>query len=228
MQCSGVDLSTATLSDACSRLGVRPRSIALRSLIEGTRIAGPAVTVRHVGSVDVFLEAIGEAPRGAVLVADNGGRLDEACIGDLVGIEAQVAGLSGIVVWGLHRDSLGLRELGIPVFSLGAMANGPMRLDPRVEPTFGEAQMGDFIVTDGDVVVADDDGVLFFPSERYDDIVAAAIDLRDIEAEQARRVKAGVSLRDQFQFAAYLERRRSDPARTFREHLRDLEAEIEV
>ncbi|MBV8198617.1 MAG: RraA family protein [Candidatus Eremiobacteraeota bacterium] len=228
MRCSAGDLSTAIFSDACLRLGIRPRSISLRSLIEGTRIAGPAVAVRHVGSVDVFLEAIGEAPRGAILAIDNGGRLDEACIGDLVGIEAQAAGLSGIVVWGLHRDSRELRELRIPVFSLGTMANGPVRLDPRVEPTFGEARMGDFLVTNGDAVVADDDGVLFFPGERYDEIVAAAIDLRDVEAEQARRVKAGVSLRDQFRFAAYLERRRSDPARTFRDHLRDLKAEIEV
>jgi regulator of RNase E activity RraA len=210
------------------RVGVRPRCIALRSLIEGTRIAGLALTVRHFGSVDVFLEAIDKAPRGAVLVIDNGGRLDEACIGDLVGIEAQAAGLNGIVVWGLHRDSRELRDLQVPVFSLGAMANGPMRLDPRTEPTFGEAWMGDFLVTDGDVVVADDDGALFFPVERYDEIVAAAIGVRDVEAEQALRVKAGSSLRDQFRFADYLERRRSEPGRTFRDHLRDLEGEIEV
>ena len=222
------DLSTANLSDACLRVGVQPRCIALHSLIEGTRIAGWAVTVRHVGSVDVFLEAISQAPRGAILVIDNGGRLDEGCIGDLVGVEAQAAGLSGIVVWGLHRDSRELRELRMPVFSLGALANGPMRLDPRVDPTFGEAQINDFRVTDGDAVVADDDGALFFPLERYGEIVAAAIGVRDVEAEQARRVKAGASLRDQFRFAAYLERRRSDPDRTFRDHLRDLKGEIEV
>ena len=223
-----IDLSTANLADACLRVGVRPRCIALRSLIEGTRIAGPAVTVRHVGSVDVFLEAIDRAPRAAILVIDNGGRLDEACIGDLVVVEAQAAGLSGIVVWGLHRDSRELRELRMPVFSLGAIANGPLRLDPRVEPTFGEAQITDFLVTDGDAVVADDDGALFFPLERHDEIVAAAIGVRDVENEQALRVKAGVSLRDQFGFAAYLERRKSDPDRTFRDHLRDLKAEIEV
>jgi 4-hydroxy-4-methyl-2-oxoglutarate aldolase len=222
------DLSTSNLSDGCLRVGVHPRCIALSSLIEGTRIAGRAVTVRHVGSVDVFLEAIGDAPPGAILVIDNGGRLDQACIGDLVGIEAQSAGFNGIVIWGLHRDSRELRELRIPLFSLGALANGPMQLEPRLEPTFGQARMGDFLVTDGDVVVADDDGVLFFPGERCDEIVAAAVGVRNIEAEQARRVKAGVTLRDQFRFAAYLERRRSDPDRTFREHLRDLEGEIEV
>jgi regulator of RNase E activity RraA len=40
-----------------------------------------------------------------VLVVDNGGRLDEACAGDLVALEAQAAGLEGLVIWGLHRDT---------------------------------------------------------------------------------------------------------------------------
>jgi len=222
------DLSTANFSDACVRLRVRPRCVALRSLIEGTRVAGHVVAVRHFGSVDVFLEAIDKAPRDAVMVIDNGGRLDEACIGDLVGIEAQGAGFRGIVVWGTHRDSRELRELRMPIFSLGAVAIGPMRLDARVEPTFGEARIGDFLVTDGDLVVADDDGAVFIPGDRYDEIAEAAIRIRDVEAEQARRAKAGTTLRDQFSFARYLERRRSAPDLTFRDHLRDVESEIEV
>ena len=57
---------------------------------------------RHAGSVDVFLEAFDRAAPGDVLVADNGGRLDEACIGDLIALEAQTAGLAGMVVWGLQ------------------------------------------------------------------------------------------------------------------------------
>ena len=43
---------------------------------------------RHYGSVDVFLEALSSAGPGDVLVIDNGGRTDEACIGDLVALEA--------------------------------------------------------------------------------------------------------------------------------------------
>jgi regulator of RNase E activity RraA len=53
----------------------------------------------------VFLEALGSAGYGDVLVVDNGGRADEACVGDLVVLEAQAAGVSGMVVWGLHRDT---------------------------------------------------------------------------------------------------------------------------
>jgi 4-hydroxy-4-methyl-2-oxoglutarate aldolase len=49
--------------------------------------------VRHYGSVDIFLEAIGAAEPGDILVIDNGGRMDEACIGDLAVLEVQAFGL---------------------------------------------------------------------------------------------------------------------------------------
>jgi len=52
-----------------------------------------------------------------VLVVDNGGRADEACVGDLVVLEAQAAGLGGVVMWGLHRDTPEVTQIGLPVFS---------------------------------------------------------------------------------------------------------------
>jgi regulator of RNase E activity RraA len=54
-----------------------------------------------------------------VLVVDNGGRADEACVGDLVVLEAQAAGLGGVVMWGLHRDTPEVTQIGLPVFSYG-------------------------------------------------------------------------------------------------------------
>jgi len=83
-----------------------------------------------VGSVDVFLEALGHARPGDVLVVDNGGRLDEACVGDLVTLEAQKAGLHGIVIWGLHRDTDELVSIACRFSAWARMATGPQRLDP--------------------------------------------------------------------------------------------------
>ncbi len=68
------------------------------------RCTGRTRPARHVRSVDVFLEALTGTDPGDVLVIDNGGRLDEACIGDLVVLEAMGAGLGGMDGCGDPRD----------------------------------------------------------------------------------------------------------------------------
>src|SRR5690349_15748069 len=127
------ELSTPLVADACLRTGVplRAAPAGVTSVVPGQRIAGRALPARHYGSVDVFLEAFGRAEPGDVLVVDNGGRTDEACVGDLAVLEAGSAGLAGLAVWGLHRDSAELLEIGLPVFSYGCYPPGPVRLDER-------------------------------------------------------------------------------------------------
>src|SRR5437899_4641583 len=81
-------LTTAHLADACIRahVPVRCAPASIRALVPGSRLVGRACPARHVGSVDVFLEAIEGSAPGDVLVVDNGGRLDESCVGDLVAL----------------------------------------------------------------------------------------------------------------------------------------------
>ncbi|VVJ25109.1 Demethylmenaquinone methyltransferase-like protein [Amycolatopsis camponoti] len=222
-------LTTAHLADACIRAGlpVRCAPAATRAVVSGTRLLGPAVPARHVGSVDVFLEAFEHAPAGGVLVVDNGGRLDESCVGDLVVLEARAAGLAGVVIWGLHRDTADIRAIGLPVFSLGSIPTGPLALGPRIDGGLAEAIVGPWRIGPADLVAGDDDGVVFLPQDRADELFTLAEGIRDTERRQAERIRAGEPLRDQVRFAEFLAARETDPGLTFRAHLRAVGGAIE-
>ncbi|MEU4212466.1 RraA family protein [Streptomyces sp. NPDC026206] len=222
-------LTTAHLADAClrARVPVRCAPSRLHAVVPGGRLAGRVCPTRHAGSVDVFLEALEGAAPGDVLVVDNGGRLDEACVGDLVVLEARNAGLDGIVIWGLHRDTADVRAVGLPVFSLGSLPAGPQRLDGRSQDALESATVGEWPVGREDVVLGDDDGVLFVPAARADELFTLAETIRDTERRQAERIRAGVSLRSQVQFDAYLARRDRTPSLSFRDHLRAVGGAVE-
>jgi regulator of RNase E activity RraA len=177
--------------------------------------------------VDIFLEAIETARLGDILVIDNAGRLDEGCIGDLTALEAQAAGLGGIAIWGAHRDTAELEQIGFPVFSYGTCPAGPRRLDTPDADALDTARFGDCVVGKEDVVFGDLDGVLFVSGHRAEELLTAAREIWQAEREQARAVRDGKTLREQLRFDEYLARRAADPSYTFRKHLRALGGAIE-
>ena len=225
-----VPLASAPVADAVVRLGlpVRAAPVAIRRFAPGDPVIGPAVPCRHSGSVDVFLEALEASEPGGVLVVDNDGLIDEGCLGDLAALEIQSAGLAGVVIWGCHRDGAELRRIGLPVWSLGSLPFGPRGLRPNPAGRLESATVGGVTVTRGDVVVADDDGVVFVEAARFDEVLATAATIAAVESDQAATMRAGRSLREQLRFAEYLERRRADPGYDFRRHLAMVGGAIET
>lgn len=223
------ELSTPLVADAALRLKV-PLRVAppgVRPVTAGSRLAGRALPVRHYGSVDIFLEAFATATAGDVLVIDNGGRADEGCIGDLTALEALASGLSGMIVWGLHRDTAELRQIALPVFSYGSCPLGPQRLDEREHEALQSARFGSFEVTKDDVVFADDDGLLFAPGAAVEELLTTARTIWQTERRQAEAIRDGSLLRAQLGFDEYLAKRAHDPAYTFRQHLRKMGGAVE-
>jgi regulator of RNase E activity RraA len=222
-------LPTAALADAAVRLGIPlgTAPVSLVPLLPGTAFAGPAAPVTHLGSVDVLLETIDDAPAGAVLVVDNGGRDDEACVGDLMLLEAKLAGMRGAVIWGRHRDTAQLRDIGLPVFSRGPHPFGPRRVPPA-----GRAMRSAFLdgvaVTTEHWIVADDDGVLVVGPERRSELAETAARIQAVEGRQSVRMREGASLRDQLDFAEYRRRQTQDAELTLRRYLAETGGAIET
>jgi regulator of RNase E activity RraA len=222
-------LSTPLITDAALRLRVQVRiaPFGIRPVIPGIKLAGRALPAKHFGSVDVFLEAMQSADAGDVLVIDNDGRNDEGCIGDLTTLEARASKLDGIVIWGTHRDTPELKEIGFPVFSYGACPSGPQRLDPRTKGALEIARFAEFTVTRDDVVFADDDGCVFVQLEFVEQILRSAHAIWTTERKQADLIKAGHTLHEQLKVAEFLKKRATDPDQTFRQHLREIGGAIE-
>lgn len=223
------DLTTPHVADACLRTGVDVRCAPseLRPLGPSDRVAGRVRPARHYGSVDIFLEALEHASPGEVLVVDNAGRRDEACVGDLIALETKLAGLAGMVIWGLHRDTPEILGIELPLFSLGACPTGPLRLDARDAGALVSASVGPWVVGPDDVAMGDENGVVFLPLARAEEIAAAARAIRETERAQATKMREGTSLRAQLRFAEFLAWRSSHPSATLREHLRRVGGAIE-
>src|SRR5437588_12186916 len=108
-------LTTAHLADACIRVHVPVRCApaGTRPLAPGTRLAGRVLPARHAGSVDVFLEAFEHAREGDVLVVDNGGRIDQSSIINLLVAEAKAEGVTRLLVLWLKLDTDGCQRARI-------------------------------------------------------------------------------------------------------------------
>ncbi len=164
-------LSPTTLADVLAR--DRVMDIGIRPLWPGTpRIAGPAYPVRCPAGDNLMVHAaIYRAEPGAVLVVEAGDT-DYAVAGGNVCLVAQRRGIAGFVVDGVIRDLAEVREHAFPVYARGVIPI-PGGKD-AVGVLNGPVRCGGVEVRPGDVVVADEEGIVVVPADRAEAVLAAA------------------------------------------------------
>ncbi|MFE7573564.1 RraA family protein [Streptomyces sp. NPDC057521] len=164
-------ISPTTLADVVGRTQVMEARI--RPLWTPVpRVAGPAYTVRCPPGDNLMLHAaIHRAAPGSVIVIDAGDA-DYALAGGNVCAVAQRRGIAGFVTNGVIRDLAEVRELGFPVFATGVVPFPGTK--QAVTPLNRAIRCGGVIVCPGDVVVADEEGIVVTPALSADEVLATA------------------------------------------------------
>ena len=156
----------------------------------GHGLCGPALTVKtRPGDNLMVHKAIGLAEAGDVIVVDAGGDLTNALIGELMLAQMVRRRLGGIVINGAIRDSAAIRARDFPVFAAGVTHRGPYKDGPG-EINVPVAIDG-MVVSPGDLVLGDDDGVLCVPLDEAEAILAAAAVKHAAEERQVADILAG-------------------------------------
>jgi 4-hydroxy-4-methyl-2-oxoglutarate aldolase len=153
----------------------------LRPAWPGASIAAPAYPVGCTPGDNLAVHVgVTKAPRGSVLVVDVGQVADRGYWGEVLTTAAEAAGLAGLVLDGCVRDVGALEAHGFPVFSAGIALTGASKDKPG---TVGRpVRVGGVVVSAGDWVVADVDGVTFVPAGALGEVLAAG---RAREAKEA-------------------------------------------
>ncbi|MGH9103822.1 MAG: RraA family protein [Acidimicrobiales bacterium] len=174
-------LSPTTLADVLG--GDRVMDIGIRPLWPGTpRIAGPAYPVRCAPGDNLMLHAsIYRAPAGSVVVAEAGD-VHYAVAGGNVCAVAQRRGIAGFVVDGVIRDLAEAREHRFPVFARGVIPSAGAK--EALGVLDGPVTCGGVRVSPGDMVVADEEGVVVVPAAALGAVLTAAGERAAREAAQ--------------------------------------------
>lgn len=181
------ELPVANIGDSMDRLGVVDAGI--QAVWNGAALAGPAFTVEVAGGDNAGIhQALALIPAGAVLVVNGHGVTDRALIGELIAERLRKVGCAGFVVDGAVRDVNDIAEMRFPVFArssspAGPYKNGPFRIGVPIA-------LGGVVVSPGDIIVGDGDGLAVVPASEAPAILERARRKNADEAETRRAILA--------------------------------------
>lgn len=179
------DMPVANIDDNMGRIAAVDTAI---EPIGKGQLLGTAFTVRvPQGDNLMFHAAMDLAKPGDVIVIDAGGFTDRAIFGELMATYCKTRGIKGIVCDGAIRDRGGLAAMeDFPVYARSATPNGPYKNGP------GEINVpvviGGKVVTPGDIIVGDEDGVIVIDPAIADEIADATLAVEKKEADIMKHI----------------------------------------
>ena len=172
----------ATAHEAAGRVGLLGPAVLPRQ--EGVTIAGSAITVScHPGDNLMIHAAVETCCPGDVLVVTTTSPSTDGMFGDLLATSLRARGVIGLVIDAGVRDIATLRAMGFPVWSRAVHAQGTVKASAGSVnvPVVAAGQ----VVRGGDVIIADDDGVLALPVPAVERVAEAAS--KRLTAEESKR-----------------------------------------
>ena len=169
---------------------------AIRAMQPDLRIAGPAVTVRAPGVDGTIVGyALGQVRAGDVLVIDRCGDHRHAAFGGLVAYACKVAKIAGVIIDGVATDIGEIRQYGVPLWCRGLSAVTTKRIGLAGEFCV-PVSCGGVDVRPGDVIIADECGIVVLDPQEAEAAAERAIGMQDAEVKSRARLDAGEKLPD--------------------------------
>ncbi|WP_153733141.1 4-carboxy-4-hydroxy-2-oxoadipate aldolase/oxaloacetate decarboxylase [Sporosarcina obsidiansis] len=161
----------STVYEAQGKIGLMDRRI--RTIRDGNFLVGPAVTVVCPAGDNLMIHAAIEVCKpGDVLVITTIGESDAGMIGELIVSALMRQGVVGMIIDAGVRDVAQLREMGFPVWSRAVNSRGTTK--QRGGRVNSDAVCGGVIVRPGDLILADDDGVVVIKRKDIDESLTAS------------------------------------------------------